>query len=113
LGTIAPELSQRCSRITDSCPFPLLLLLVTGLGFVVGHNPDLEHRIVHSALGEFPIIGDQLGKSVHALRGSGVGLIVGLLGLIWGSLGVSQPPNTRWLRSGTFRVVSAPGSSLD
>jgi YihY family inner membrane protein len=70
--------------------FPLLLLLVTGLGFVIGHDRDLERRIVDSALSEFPIIGDQLGRSVNALRGSGLALIVGVIGLLWGSLGVSQ-----------------------
>ena len=70
--------------------FPLLLLLVTGLGFVLGHNPDIEKRVVDSALSEFPIIGPQLGKSVNALQGSGLALVVGLVGLVWGSLGVSQ-----------------------
>jgi YihY family inner membrane protein len=70
--------------------FPLLLLLVTGLGFVIGHDADLERRVIDSVLSEFPIIGQQLGKSVHALRGSGLALVVGLVALVWGSLGVSQ-----------------------
>jgi YihY family inner membrane protein len=70
--------------------FPLLLLLVTGLGFVLAHDQDLERRVVDSALSEFPIIGDQLGRSVNALGGSGLALAVGLVGLLWGSLGVSQ-----------------------
>lgn len=70
--------------------FPLLLLLVTGLGFLLAHDPDLERRVVDSALSEFPIIGDQLGRSVNALRGSGFALAVGVIGLVWGSLGVSQ-----------------------
>lgn len=70
--------------------FPLLLLLVTGLGYVLGHNPDLERRIVDSALSEFPIIGTQLRRSVNALHGSGLALFVGVIGLLWGSLGVSQ-----------------------
>jgi YihY family inner membrane protein len=70
--------------------FPLLLLLVTGLGFILAHDPDLERQIVDSALSEFPIIGDQLGRSVNALRGSGLALAVGLAGLLWGSLGVSH-----------------------
>lgn len=70
--------------------FPLLLLLVTGLGFVLGHNPDLQKQIVDSALSEFPIIGTQLRNSVNALHGSGLALIIGLIGLLWGSLGVSQ-----------------------
>jgi YihY family inner membrane protein len=70
--------------------FPLLLLLVTGLGFVIGHDADLERRVIDSVLSEFPIIGQQLGRSVHALRGSGIALFVGLVGLVWGSLGVSH-----------------------
>lgn len=70
--------------------FPLLLLLVTGLGFVLGHNPDLQRRIVDSALSEFPIIGTELRSSVNALHGSGVALLIGVIGLLWGSLGVSQ-----------------------
>jgi YihY family inner membrane protein len=70
--------------------FPLLLLLVTGLGFVLGHDRDLERRIVDSALSEFPIIGDQLGRSVNALRGSRLAVVIGVVGLVWGSLGVSQ-----------------------
>ena len=70
--------------------FPLLLLLVTGLGFVLGHDADLERRIVDSALSEFPIIGTELRRSVNALEGSGLALVVGVIGLVWGSLGVSQ-----------------------
>jgi uncharacterized BrkB/YihY/UPF0761 family membrane protein len=70
--------------------FPLLLLLVTGLGFVLGHNPDLQRRIVDSALSEFPIIGTELRNSVNALHGSGLALFIGVIGLLWGSLGVSQ-----------------------
>jgi uncharacterized BrkB/YihY/UPF0761 family membrane protein len=63
---------------------------VTGLGFVLGHNADLERRIVDSALSEFPIIGTQLRRSVNALQGSGLAFFVGVIGLLWGSLGVSQ-----------------------
>ncbi|MEA3075046.1 MAG: hypothetical protein QOD29_6492, partial [Alphaproteobacteria bacterium] len=40
--------------------FPLMLLLVSVLGFVIGHDPALERRILHSALAEFPIIGVQI-----------------------------------------------------
>jgi YihY family inner membrane protein len=70
--------------------FPLLLLLVTILGFVLGHHPRLEQSLLHTALVDFPILGNQLGQNIHPLRGSGAGLVVGLLGLIWGSLGVAQ-----------------------
>jgi YihY family inner membrane protein len=70
--------------------FPLLLILVTTLGFLLGRHPDLEQRVVHSTLAEFPIIGDQLQKNVHSLRANGLGLIVGLAGFLWGARGITQ-----------------------
>ena len=70
--------------------FPLLLLAVTALGFVVGHDPALQRRLLHSALAEFPIIGAQIQQNIHALRANGVGLAIGVGGLVWGGLGVTQ-----------------------
>ncbi|MFL6242415.1 MAG: YihY/virulence factor BrkB family protein [Acidimicrobiia bacterium] len=70
--------------------FPLLLLLVTILGFVAQHNTDFQHRLVDSALSDFPIIGDQIAKNVKSLRASGLGLVISLIGLAWGSLGFTQ-----------------------
>jgi YihY family inner membrane protein len=70
--------------------FPLLLLLVTGLGFLLGRHPALEQRLLHSTLAEFPIIGNQIQGNIHALRASGVGLVVGLAGFLWGARGITQ-----------------------
>lgn len=69
--------------------FPLLLLLVTILGFALHGNPGLQARLLDSALGEFPIVGSQLRQNVHALSGSGTGLVVGVVGTLYGSLGVA------------------------
>ncbi|HEY2435682.1 MAG TPA: YhjD/YihY/BrkB family envelope integrity protein [Solirubrobacteraceae bacterium] len=70
--------------------FPLLLLLVTAFGFIVGNDAALQRRLLHSALAEFPIIGAQIQQNIHALRGSGLGLAIGIGGLVWGGLGVTQ-----------------------
>jgi YihY family inner membrane protein len=70
--------------------FPLLLLVVTVLGFVLGGNQHARDAVMRSALVEFPIVGDQLVRSLHPLQGSGVALAVGLVGLAWGGFGVTQ-----------------------
>jgi YihY family inner membrane protein len=72
--------------------FPLLLVLTTVLGLFFAHDAAVQTRIVHSTLGQFPIVGQQIAQhgvgSLHS--GSVLGLIVGLLGLVYGSFGVSQ-----------------------
>jgi membrane protein len=65
--------------------FPLLLLFSTILGFVLQGHPHTQHTLVHSALKHFPIIGNDLGS----LHGSGLGLVIGIIGTIWAGLGVT------------------------
>jgi membrane protein len=68
--------------------FPLLLVFVTVLGFVLEGNPGLQEEVLKSTLGEFPIIGTQLQQNVHSLQGSGAALAIGLLGATLGGLGI-------------------------
>src|SRR4051812_2321360 len=70
--------------------FPLLLVLFTILGFVLHGHPGLQDDVRTSALSQFPIIGDQIGRNVTSVRGSGAGLAVGLLGTLWGGMGVAN-----------------------
>jgi YihY family inner membrane protein len=71
--------------------FPLLLVLITVLNLVLAHDPGGRHAVLHSTLGEFPLIGTELKKNIHGLhRSSVIGLIVGVLGLLWGSTGLAQ-----------------------
>ena len=70
--------------------FPMLLLLVTILGYALEGNKHLQHEVLHSALAQFPVIGDQLGSTVRQLQGNGVALVVGILGSLYGALGVAQ-----------------------
>ncbi len=72
--------------------FPLLLVLFTLLGLLFSHDPGLQHRVIHSALSQFPVVGKQFDghDAITELHAKGLGLIVGLLGLIWGSLGVTK-----------------------
>jgi YihY family inner membrane protein len=68
--------------------FPLLLVLVTVLGFVLEGSPKTQASVLHSTLGQFPIIGDQLQRNVHSLKGSPGALAIGLVGLLFGGLGI-------------------------
>jgi YihY family inner membrane protein len=73
------------------CMFPLLLVLITVLNLVLAGDPGAEKALLHSALEQFPVIGSQLGHNVHGLhRSSVIGLVVGVLGLLWGSTGMAQ-----------------------
>jgi membrane protein len=68
--------------------FPLLLLLVTILGFALSGNPDLQQAVLHTALRDFPIIGYQIGGNIHSLHGSATALAIGIVGSLYGALGV-------------------------
>jgi uncharacterized BrkB/YihY/UPF0761 family membrane protein len=45
--------------------FPLLLLLATILGYILPAHPALREQLINSALGYFPVIGDQLRCSAR------------------------------------------------
>ncbi|BBY10027.1 hypothetical protein MMARJ_07670 [Mycobacterium marseillense] len=69
--------------------FPLLLLLTTALGVVLAGRPDLQAQVLHSTLSQFPVLGSQLHHP-EGLSGGTVGVVVGLLGALYGGLGVGQ-----------------------
>jgi YihY family inner membrane protein len=70
--------------------FPLMLVMVTVLGFLLGHNSSLQKDVVNSVFSRFPIIGDQIRNNVSSLHGSGVALSIGIVGSLWGGMGVVQ-----------------------
>ena len=70
--------------------FPLLLLFVTILGFVLQGDPQARDAILNSALKQFPIIGTQLRQNSHSLNGSGIGLVIGIVGSVLSGLGITM-----------------------
>ncbi|CAM2989253.1 YihY family inner membrane protein [Williamsia muralis] len=79
--------------------FPLLLLLTTGVGIVLDDNPEWQAKVLDSALGQFPVIGPQLGEP-QELSGGTAGIVIGILGALYGASGVGQAAqnamNTLW-----------------
>jgi membrane protein len=69
--------------------FPLLLVLVTLLGYALEGDPGLQHRVLDSALADFPVIGPQLRDNVHSLRGSAPALVVGIGVAVWAGTSVA------------------------
>jgi uncharacterized BrkB/YihY/UPF0761 family membrane protein len=68
--------------------FPLLLVVVTMLGFIGAQS--IGSGII-GTLHEFPVIGTSFNpSSPSSLHGSTLGLIVGLIGLVYGAQGVTQ-----------------------
>jgi membrane protein len=68
--------------------FPLLLVFVTVLGYVLSGDPSLEHSIKTSVLGRFPVIGTGLQSS--ELTGHVTALVIGIGVSLWGGLGVTN-----------------------
>jgi YihY family inner membrane protein len=68
--------------------FPLLLVFATVLGFVLQSHPDLQQRIVATTVHNFPSLDKfvQIGQ----LKGSGIGLAVGLVFAVLAGIGVIQ-----------------------
>jgi membrane protein len=79
--------------------FPLLLLLSTILGFILSGDHHLQHEVLTSALRQFPVVGGDL-TGPRRLGGGPVGLVVGIVGCLYGGLGVAQAfqyaMNTVW-----------------
>jgi YihY family inner membrane protein len=71
--------------------FPLLLVLVTILGLVVVGHPAIRADVLNAVANQVPLLGHTLTGNVHTLRRSStIGLIVGLLALIYGATGLAQ-----------------------
>ena len=69
--------------------FPLLLVFVSVLGFVLQDNTSLQEDVLDSALARIPVVGAQLRDEVEPLTGSTSALVIGLAGALWAGLGVT------------------------
>jgi YihY family inner membrane protein len=111
--------------------FPLLLVLTTVLGLVASWEPSFRTDVINAVSGQIPLIGRTLTENVEQLRRSSViGLIVGLVALLWGATGLAQagiftmeqvwnlpgPDRPGWFqrlgRSGNFLALLALGVIL-
>jgi uncharacterized BrkB/YihY/UPF0761 family membrane protein len=69
--------------------FPLMLIGTSVLGFVLQGHPELQRQILDSALAQFPIVGDQLGRP-EGIRGSASAVVIGAVTALYGVIGLGQ-----------------------
>lgn len=73
--------------------FPLMLIGSSVLGFVLQGHPALQKEILTTALAQFPIVGDQLGRP-GSIQGSTSAVVVGSIAALYGIIGLGQAAHT-------------------
>jgi YihY family inner membrane protein len=76
--------------------FPLLLVFVAVLGFVLAGDAGAQRAVLNSAVKQIPIVGEQIRAG--SLTGSGVAVIVGVVGTIVSGLAATLAAQTAFNR---------------
>ncbi len=74
--------------------FPLLLVMVTVLGYLLSGNEAFQQRVLDSTLAQFPVIGDQIRANVDSIHGSGAALLFGTVAALWAGLAALEATGT-------------------
>ena len=84
-----PYLASALTYYAFIAIFPLMLLGTSILGLILRGEPNWQQSILDSALAQFPIIGDELGRP-EGLQGSFAGVAVGAVAALYGAMGLGQ-----------------------
>jgi len=84
-----PYLASALTYYAFIAIFPLMLLGTSILGLILAGEPQWQESILNSALAQFPIIGDELGRP-EGLQGSVAGVAIGALAALYGAMGLGQ-----------------------
>jgi YihY family inner membrane protein len=90
----APYLAAAVAYYGFVSLFPLLLLVFTVSAFVLDGHPGLRDDLLHSIFAQFPGLGPSIRDNLQGLHGSGWALGAGVLGTVYGTLGVMQAAQT-------------------
>ena len=86
--------------------FPLLLVFLTVLGFVLQGDASAQQSVRNSVLGQFPIVGQKL--DVSTLHGSSIALVIGIATSLFAGLGVTQAARNALDRVWAVPMKDAP-----
>jgi YihY family inner membrane protein len=97
LGVVYKFFDDRCTYLAATMTyygfvalFPLLLLFFSAAGFFLDRDLGLRHELERNAVSSLPVIGGELRSNIGSLHGSTLGLIVGVLGTLYGGTGMMQ-----------------------
>jgi uncharacterized BrkB/YihY/UPF0761 family membrane protein len=88
--------------------YPLLLVVVTVFGFIGAAS--LGHGLV-STLHQFPVVGSEFNpeRGSSSLHGSMLGLVIGVIGLVYGAQGVTQTAQQAMAQVWNVPELELPG----
>ncbi len=86
----APYLAALVTYYAFVSLFPLILLFASIAGFVLQSDAHLRQQVIGSAVGNLPGIGSELRRQIKGFKGSGAGIAVGVVGVLYGALGATQ-----------------------
>ncbi len=86
----APYLAALVTYYAFVSLFPLLLVSLSVVGFVLETHAELRQRLVQGIFDTFPGLGPQIRDNITGFHGSGVALLLGIIGTIYGALGAMQ-----------------------
>jgi membrane protein len=90
--------------------FPLLLVFVTVVAFVIENDPALQDRLLDSALSRFPVVGPQISANIDGIQGSSFALIVGIVLALWS--GTAVVTTAQWAMDDVWDVPRAERPAL-
>jgi membrane protein len=102
----ASQLAALISYYAFVSIFPLLLVFVTILGFVLQGHPEDQKKILDGTLGQFPILSDSL--KLHALKGSAIALAIGVVGALLAGMGITNAAQNAFNRIWDVPFKSRP-----
>ena len=70
--------------------FPLLMVFTSIAGIVMSGRPDVQERLLRSALAQFPVIGTEIRSNIGSIEGSVLTVVVGLALALWAGLGAAR-----------------------
>jgi YihY family inner membrane protein len=82
----AGYLAALCAYYGFFSLFPLLFVFVSVLGLVLRGDPQLQQKIVHSTIGQFPVVSSYI-KVTPSTSGSIAVLVVSSVTALWAGLG--------------------------